>query len=151
MTNIKELASQLKEINRNKTASPKLSNEALPFAEPKPTDELPKVPTYKKPKKRPQAINVLTPVEPKQTPSKTNKRDAFAEILNQASQQDQFNLKSQINIDSDLQEIFKMIKKAHKVSIGQFCSYLLMQFVTEHKASIEEIIRSQSTNKFIDV
>lgn len=54
-----------------------------------------------------------------------------------------------IYVDADIHEVFVKLKSQTKLKISHLASYLLEDFINQHKEAIMEIV-NKKTNKFLD-
>lgn len=76
----------------------------------------------------------------------------FEELYNTInSEKDSFSFdnKKIVYVDGDIGDILDLLKKNGKINISTFVSYLLQQFILDHKGIVQEL-REKKENRFLD-
>lgn len=76
----------------------------------------------------------------------------FEELYNTLkSEKDSFSFdnKKIVYVDGDIGDILDLLKKNGKININTFVSYLLQQFILNHKGIVQEL-REKKENRFLD-
>jgi hypothetical protein len=71
------------------------------------------------------------------------------EIVKKVNSIDQYHIDRFIYVDADIHEVFVKLKSQTKLKISHLASYLLEDFINQHKEAIMEIV-NKKTNKFLD-
>lgn len=71
------------------------------------------------------------------------------EIVKKVNRIDHYHIDRFIYVDADIHEVFVKLKSQTKLKISHLASYLLEDFIKQHKEAIMEIV-NKKTNKFLD-
>ena len=86
----------------------------------------------------------------KKKPAKASHGNAdFHNLISMVNQRNEYNTEGCIYIDSDIHDLLSQIKVRNKLKIGCLVSWLIEQFILEHKQEIAALLQPKE-NRFID-
>jgi len=137
--NIKSLTSELKNHITHKEKSTKVRT-AIPEEKKKNTDsECSMKPTD----------NSRSSTQFKELGNRSEPAEKLIDIVNKVNAMDHYKIDRFIYVDADIHEVFTKLKSQTKLKISHLASYLLEEFIHQHKEAIIEIANKRN-NKFLD-
>ena len=98
-----------------------------------------------------------TPIEKKVDYTSTNKKKPagvspyntkFLDLISNINNHNEYNTDGCIYIDSDIHDLLRQIKVRKKLKIGYLVSWLIEQFIMEHKQDIAALLKPKE-NRFM--
>ncbi len=89
------------------------------------------------------------PTNKKKSSKTTSDKSDLLELISKINQRNEYNTEGCVYIDSDIHDLLRQIKVRKKLKIGYLVSWLIEQFIIEHKQEIAALLKPKE-NRFID-
>ena len=73
----------------------------------------------------------------------------FLDLISTVNQRNEYNTEGCVYIDSDIHDLLRQIKVRRKLKIGYLVSWLIEQFILEHKQEIAALLKPKE-NRFME-